>query len=84
MKTTLTIDDTVMARLKQEAARRGVTMSWLVESALRQHLNAKPAPKELPPLPTFHGGGFLIDVSNRDAIYDALDNLSLYRGSKED
>ncbi len=36
MKTTLNIDDTVMAQLKREAARRGKTMSELVETALRQ------------------------------------------------
>ena len=35
MKTTLNIDDTVMARLKQEAARQERTMSDLVETALR-------------------------------------------------
>jgi Ribbon-helix-helix protein, copG family len=31
MKTTLNIDDTVMAELKREAARQGRTMSELVE-----------------------------------------------------
>ncbi len=35
MKTTLNIDDSVMERLKREAARQGRTMSELVESALR-------------------------------------------------
>jgi hypothetical protein len=35
VKTTLTIDDSVMRLLKQEAAKRGCTMSELVESALR-------------------------------------------------
>ena len=38
MKTTLNIDDGVMSRLKQEAARQGKTMSELVEIALRQLL----------------------------------------------
>ena len=35
MKTTLNIDDTVMAQLRREAARQGRTMSELVETALR-------------------------------------------------
>jgi hypothetical protein len=35
MKTTLNIDDTVMAELKREAARQGRTMSEPVETALR-------------------------------------------------
>jgi predicted transcriptional regulator len=39
MKPTLNIDDTVMKRLREEAARTGRTMSELVESALRQLCN---------------------------------------------
>lgn len=35
MKTTLNIDDGVMARLKEEAARRRTTMSELVEAGIR-------------------------------------------------
>jgi len=35
MKTTLNVDDTVMAELKREAARQGRTMSEMVQSALR-------------------------------------------------
>jgi hypothetical protein len=87
MKTTLNIDDTVMTRLKQEAARRGVTMSWLVESALRALLDARPAAKDLPPLPTFNGGQFLVDVSDRRALYDVMnedDDARLYGARKRD
>jgi Arc/MetJ family transcription regulator len=40
MKTTLNIDDTVMAELKREAARQGRTMSDLVETALRLLLSS--------------------------------------------
>ena len=35
MKTTLNIDDGVMSRLREEAARRGVTMSALVGSRIK-------------------------------------------------
>ena len=38
MKTTLNIDDTVMRRLREEAARRQTTMSSLVEAGLRRVL----------------------------------------------
>ena len=41
MKTTLVIDDQVMRRLKQEAARQKCTMSYLVEAALRLMLDAR-------------------------------------------
>ena len=62
MKTTLNIDDSVMARLKREAVRTGRTMSELVETALRNLLRAKRDREPLPPLPTFDGGGALVDL----------------------
>lgn len=73
MKTTLNIDDTVMARLKREAARQGRTMSELVETALRQLLQARKSRGELVPLPTFKSGGALVDVADRDALYQAME-----------
>ena len=73
MKTTLNIDDTVMARLKREAARQGRTMSELVETALRQLFHARRSRGELPPLPTFRSGGALVDVADRDALYHAME-----------
>ena len=73
MKTTLNIDDTVMAELKREAARQGRTMSELVEMALRLLLRSRRKPGGLPPLPKFHSGGALVDVSDRDALYQAME-----------
>jgi hypothetical protein len=73
MKTTLNIDDTVMAELKREAARQGRTMSELVETALRLLLRSRPKRGGLPELPTFHGGGELVDISDRDALYHAME-----------
>lgn len=74
MKTTLNIDDTVMQRLREEAARRGVTMSELVEAALRRILFASERPRaELPELPRWHGGGARVDVADREALYDAME-----------
>src|SRR5437867_11102860 len=73
MKTTLNIDGTVMARLRQEAARQRKTMSELVEAALRllfQSGGRKSKPKKLRPLPTFRSGGHLVDISARAALYD--------------
>jgi hypothetical protein len=78
MKTTLNINDTVMARLKQEAARRGVTMSWLVESALRSLLDTPAVAKDLPPLPTFRGQ-FLVDIADRNAVHDAMEDWDTYK-----
>jgi Ribbon-helix-helix protein, copG family len=73
MKTTLNIDDTVMAQLKREAARQGRTMSELVETALRLLFRAQRKTEEPAPLPTFHSGGALVDVADRDALYQAME-----------
>ncbi len=73
MKTTLTIEDGVMRQLKAEAARQGRTMSELVETALRRLLEEEAVPVELPALPAFSGGGARVDVSDRDALYEAME-----------
>lgn len=73
MKTTLNIDDSVFARLKQEAGRQGKTMSELVETGLRLLFKASKERTKLAPLPTFRSGGHLVDISNRDALHDVLD-----------
>ncbi|MEP6763656.1 MAG: ribbon-helix-helix protein, CopG family [Gemmatimonadaceae bacterium] len=73
MKTTLNIDDSIMARLRREAARTGRTMSELVEMALRQLLRAKTDEIELPPLPVFNSGGAFVDIANRNALYDVME-----------
>ena len=73
MKTTLQIDDTVMAQLKREAARQGRTMSELVETALRNLFRSQRKRTELAPLPTFHSGGALVDVADRESLYQAME-----------
>jgi hypothetical protein len=73
MKTTLNIDDSVMARLRREAARTGRTMSELVETALRNLLRERRAREPLPPLPSFDSGGALVDIADRDALYRAME-----------
>jgi hypothetical protein len=74
MKTTLNIDDSLMQRLKREAARQGKTMSQLVEAALRLLFQqARRERPELPPLPSFSSGGALVDVANREGLYEAME-----------
>lgn len=79
MKTTLSIDidDSVMLRLREEAARRGATMSALAEAGIRSILDAR-SPSEnphetLPPLPAWNGGRELVDIANRDQLYEAME-----------
>ena len=73
MKTTLNIDDSVMARLRRESAGTGRTMSELVETALRRLLQTRPEPVDLQPLPTFESGGALVDIADREALYQAME-----------
>jgi Arc/MetJ family transcription regulator len=73
MKTTLNIDDTIMAELRREAARQGRTMSELVESALRLLLRSRRKREKLIALPTFHSGGALVDIADRNALYQAME-----------
>ena len=74
MKTTVIIDDAVMAKLKQEAARQGRTMSEMTEAALRLFLSPKPEKLELPPIPTFDMGVPLVDYADNDALERALED----------
>ncbi len=74
---TLSISDSIVRRLREEAARRGITLSELVEEGLRRVL-AKAAstddpPDTLPPLPTWRGGEPLVDISDRDALYRVME-----------
>lgn len=77
MKTTLNIDDTVMRRLREEAARRGTTMSSLVEAGLRLVLadsgseDAEAGPPA--PLPSWRSGGQRVDISNREELYGVME-----------
>ena len=76
MKTTLNIDDSVMHRLREVAARRGTTMSELVEAGLRLILEEREhtgSAQKLPKLPAWASGGALTDVSNRDVLYAVMD-----------
>ena len=77
VKTTLEIDESVLQRLRGEAERRKTTMSDLAEGILRLGL-AMPDPvgtatKILPPLPTWRSGGFRVDIADREALHQVLD-----------
>ena len=79
MKTTLNIDATVMQQLREEAARRGTTMSALVEAGLRRIL-AEPGPPggvkhTRPPLPVGNSGGYRVDIANREELYRVMDGV---------
>ena len=76
-KTTLNIDEAIMTQLKEEAIRRKTTMGALVEAGIRRILGEgqTPAPGavDLPPLPTANMGEALVDIADREALYEVLD-----------
>lgn len=74
MKTTLTIDDKIMKKLKEEAAKRNTTITQLVESALRLMLESQTAEKTRTVAPpTFDLGRTYVDISDRDSLYQAME-----------
>ncbi len=77
MKTTLNIDETVMQQLREEAARRGTTMSALVEMGLRRVLSGQAnydvRSENLPLLPIWRSGGFWVDIANREELNRIMD-----------
>ena len=77
MKTTLNINDKVMRKLKAEAARRGTTMSELVEAGLRRILEDSADEGEGRPgitrLPSWASGGARVDVANREQLHEMME-----------
>lgn len=78
MKTTLNIDDVVMGRLREEAARRRTTVSALVEAGLRrvlfEHTEAANQPEKLADLPSWRGGQPNVDIANREALGTVMEH----------
>lgn len=75
MRTTLSIDDALLARAKKRAADRGVTLGAFLDDALRAYLVEKPETAAVVDLPAFEAGGVLpgVDISSNRALYDLLD-----------
>ncbi|MGB7981180.1 MAG: ribbon-helix-helix protein, CopG family [Candidatus Nanopelagicales bacterium] len=77
MKTTLVLDDCVVERLRARAKEEGVSMSSIVEEAVIRLLACEKSASERGPrrLPSFNSGGYLVDIADRDALHDAMDEL---------
>ena len=84
MRTTLTIDDDVMTRLKQLAARRCVPLRTVVNDVLRTGLDAAESPPASRPYRTrTRSLGHLpgIDPTKLGQVSDELDDLDKMRRS---
>jgi|HubBroStandDraft_3_1064219.scaffolds.fasta_scaffold01619_7 hypothetical protein len=78
MRTTIRLDDHLLAEAKQRAARRGVTLTAVVEEALRESFSRQEAREERKPvnLPS-HGHGWLrpgVDLDNNAALLDLMES----------
>ena len=78
MRTTIRIDDNLLQQAKREAARRGTTLTALVEDALRAALARRPGPsgRERVHLVTFKGRGVLpgVDLDDSAGLLDLMES----------
>jgi hypothetical protein len=83
MKTTLELEDRLLERAKRVAAEEGTTLRAIVEDALRARLAPRPArrePYQFNP-PVVHGTRPpSVDVADRQALYDLLDEPRVRTG----
>ncbi len=78
MRTTITIEDTLLRKAKQASIRRGCTLSEVVEEALRIVLESQPKslPRDLVPRwTTFSGDGVRagVDLNNSSELLEAME-----------
>ncbi|MGH9071265.1 MAG: CopG family transcriptional regulator [Acidimicrobiales bacterium] len=75
MRTTINLPDGLAEAAKRRAADEGRTFTSVVEEGLRAVLAAQPEDRGVPELPSYGTpqGGFLIDLTDRSAIWEALD-----------
>ena len=74
-RTTLIIDERQFAELKGLAATEGRTLSSLTKELLELGLatRRRRRRRKLKPLPTWDMGEFKVDISDRDALYKAME-----------
>ena len=77
MRTTIKIDDQLLAEAKARATASGRTLNAVVEDALREALARRPVPgrRRKPALPTLRGGQLLpgVDLDDSAALLDLME-----------
>jgi Ribbon-helix-helix protein, copG family len=80
MRTTIRLDDQLLADAKQLAARTGRTLTAVIEDALRQAIRqTRPPRRRRVELPTFKGGNGLqpgVDLDDTAALLDLMERES--------
>lgn len=76
MRTTLALDDELLATARRRAQARGETLGQVIEAALRRDLAAGEEAVTPPPVPVFTGGTGPrpgLDLGSNRALHEALD-----------
>ncbi len=77
MRTTIRLDDQLLARAKEHAARTSRTLTAVIEDALRRALaDASRSPdRPVPVFPTFRGDGLQpgVDLDDSAALLERMD-----------
>jgi hypothetical protein len=77
MRTTLDLDDELLAAARRRAAEKGATLTAVVEPALADALSPNPrAPKRYKLRWKTHKGRIVpgVDIADRDSPFDAMDD----------
>lgn len=75
MRTTINADDGLLAEAKRRAAERGITLTRLIEDALRASLQRREEPDDAPlQTITFRGDGLMpgVDLDDSAALLEIL------------
>ena len=79
MRTTIRLDDELLTRTKELAARTGRSLTGVIEDALREMLDRRSPAAKRPPvrLPTFAGKGLQpgVDLDDSAALLDLMDGF---------
>ncbi|HUP70139.1 MAG TPA: YlcI/YnfO family protein [Acidimicrobiales bacterium] len=77
MRTTVSIDDELLAAARRRASQRGETLGQVVEAALRRELARAQDVARAPRIPVFASGSGPrpgIDLTSNRALHEALDD----------
>lgn len=75
MRTTVSIDDELLAQAKERARIAGTSLGTVIDAALRREL-VRPRATEAPAVPVFRGGSGPrpgVDLSSNRALHELLD-----------
>jgi len=82
MRTTISIEDNLLAKLKERAAETGSTVSRLIEEAVKVMMNRKAPASDEPvefELVTFGGGQFSTHNIDKTSSLLAADDVERYK-----